>query len=310
MVIAGHVCLDEIVTPEGVVRAAGSPAVFMAPVLAEAGRTPVVAAPRGADFEALHTGLQFLEPAVGDQTLVYVNDVRSARRVQWVRHAEAVEQARPLGVSTHAALADAEALVLTPLLPMSPELVAELVSPLPPDALRVALVQGYLRGLGPAVDGARPVEPREFAEAPAVLSQVDIAVLSEEDLGDPAAAHQAARMWTRAHPSTAVVVTRGAEGASAYLRGERYDVAAHAVGDLPAASLIGAGDLFSAALVVSLLSGRARTGADSGVSSGDGARAGADGPRSSRDRARDPATLTSAVAQANRVTAERLAEDR
>ncbi|ARJ06525.1 hypothetical protein B5808_15840 [Cnuibacter physcomitrellae] len=292
MVIAGHVCLDEIVTPEGVVRAAGSPAVFMAPVLAEAGMAPVVAAPRGADFEALHTGLQFLEPAVGDQTLVYVNDVRSARRVQWVRHAEAVEQAA-LGVSTRAALADAEALVLTPLLPMSPELIAEFASPLPLDALRVALVQGYLRGLGPAVRGARPVEPREFAEAPAVLSQVDIAVLSEEDLGDPAASHQAARMWTLAHPSTAVVVTRGAEGASAYLRGERHDVAAHAVGDLPAASLIGAGDLFSAALVVSLLSGRAR--------------AGADGPRSSRDRARDPATLTSAVAEANRVTAERLA---
>lgn len=296
VVIAGHVCLDEIVTSAGTRWAAGSPAVFVAPVLAEAGREPVVAAPHGADFEALDTGLRFLEPTLGERTLVYVNDVRSARRVQWVRHADAVEErSLTLGRSARVTLSDAatEALVLTPLLPMSPALVAELVSATNPDALRVALVQGWLRRLGPAVDGARPVEPREFAEAAAVLPHLDLVVLSEEDLADPAASHRAARMWTHAHPSTAVVVTRGAEGASAYLRGERHDVPAHAVGELRPESLIGAGDLFAAALVVSLLQGDARADADDGSGS--------------RDRATDVRALVSAVAAANRATAERLA---
>lgn len=283
MVVAGHVCLDEIVASAGVTRAAGSPAVFMAPVLVEAGIEPLISAPHGADFDALGTGLRFLEPPAGAQTLLYVNDVRTERRRQSVGHADVLarDTAAP-SPATRAALAGAAALVLTPLLPLRDELVAELVSLLPAGALRVALVQGYLRRLGTAVDGAQPVEPREFTEADAVLPIMDVAVLSEEDLGDPAAAHHAAGMWSAAHPSTAIVVTRGEAGASAYLRGERRDVPAHPVGVLSAANLVGAGDLFSAALVVSLLG-------------------------APREPTLDADTLVAAVDAANRATAERLA---
>ncbi|GAA2245085.1 hypothetical protein N1031_15535 [Herbiconiux moechotypicola] len=282
VVIAGHVCVDEIQTDRSVHRTAGSPAVFMAPVLTEAGCTPLVSAPHGRDFAALGTGLRMLEPAVGDRTLVYRNDVRRTQRMQSVREADTAFVTAPGRDSgTADALGDAAALLFTPLLP-SPwaGAVDAFTAAVPSDALRLLLVQGYLREPGaPGADGLRPVLPRDFVEAGDVLPRFDVAVLSEEDL--PGVAHARAHAWSRAHPSTAIVVTRGPLGASVHLRGERIDVSTGEAGPLEPAALVGAGDVFGAELACALIA--------------------------SPGRAAERAVIVDAVERADRATSRRLA---
>ena len=286
MVIAGHVCVDEIVTASGTRRMPGSPAVFMAPVLRDGGVTPVVAAPHGPDFEALGAGLLMLEPADRDSTLVYVNDLTGSRRTQSVREADAATLGLP-GPAVTRALADARALLFTPLLPdPAPSVVAAFTATLPDDALRLVLLQGYLRELDGETDarGGRAVHERRFVEAPELLPLFDVAVLSDEDL--PGGAHASASVWATAHPTTAVIVTRGAEGASVYRGRERTDLPAYDVGKLAADALVGAGDQFGAELALALL----------------------DSPAGPRAAARDPRGLVAAVARATRSTALRLAD--
>ncbi|WP_368497539.1 hypothetical protein [Herbiconiux sp. A18JL235] len=291
VVIAGHVCVDEIVTASGTRRMPGSPAVFMAPVLLDGGVAPMVAAPHGPDFSALGAGLRMLEPESHTGTLVYVNDLTGSRRTQSVREADAAALGLP-GPSVVRALERARALLFTPLLPdPQPSIVAAYTAALPDNALRLVLLQGYLRELDPTTDahGGRAVHERGFVEAPDLLPLFDVAVLSDEDL--PGGAHAAASAWAAAHPATAVIVTRGAAGASVYQGRERTDVAAYDVGKLAADALVGAGDQFGAELTLALLD------------SPDGHSP--DGPRAT---ARERRGLVSAVTRATRSTALRLAD--
>ncbi|QJU55811.1 hypothetical protein SCB71_01940 [Herbiconiux sp. KACC 21604] len=286
VVIAGHVCVDEIVTAGGTRRMPGSPAVFMAPVLRDGGYIARVAAPHGPDFEALGAGLRMLEPADRAGTLVYVNDLTGIRRTQAVRQPEAAALGLP-GPLVTPALAEARALLFTPLLPdPAPEVVAAYTAALPDEALRLVLLQGYLRELDAETDarGGHAVHERRFVEAPQLLPLFDVAVLSDEDLLD--GAHASASAWAAAHPTTAVIVTRGAEGASVYRGRERTDLPAYDVGNLAPDALVGAGDQFGAELTLALL----------------------DSPAGPRAAARDPRGLVTAVARATRTTALRLAD--
>lgn len=295
VVVAGHVCIDEIITAGGTDRSAGSPAVFISPVLGDHGLPTTVIAPCARDFVELEHGLELLSPPRGDSTLVFVNDVRGARRTQAVRCAESAVLGHP-DQAGRTALGEARALIFAPLLAdPAVGIVEEYVAALPAGALRVILVQGYLRRLSARPDsrGNTPVAPRQLEEVDALLPLFDVAVLSDEDLSGEFEATVSA--WSAAHPSSAIVVTRGAQGASAFTGGMRTDAPAHDVGALPAESLVGAGDIFSAELTAALL-----TAAVSGTASEGSAPAGAPG----RER------LLSAVAAANHATARRLAARR
>jgi len=254
VVVAGHVCIDEIVTTEGIGRTVGSPAVFISPVLRERGLPTAVIAPYGSDFTEMQHGLDLLPHPQGDCTLVFVNDVRGARRTQAVRNAGCAMLGRPDRIDLDA-LAGARALIVTPLLAdPSAGILREYVEALPTGALRVILLQGYLRRLSTHLDarGNTPVVHRSLAEIDDLLPLFDIAVLSDEDLSRDVDGTVSG--WSAAHPSSAVVVTRGPEGASVFTAGERTDAAAHDVGVLPSDALVGAGDIFSAELTAALLS--------------------------------------------------------
>ncbi|WP_290805953.1 carbohydrate kinase family protein [Herbiconiux sp.] len=294
--MAGHVCIDEIVTADGTSRTAGSPAVFISPVLRERGSPAVVIAPYGSDFTAVEHDLELLPSAQVDRTLVFVNDVRSARRTQAVRNGEAATLPSP-GQAALDALGAARALILTPLLPDPPiGIVREYVAALPTGALRVILLQGYLRRLSPHLDarGNTPVATRPLAELDALLPLFDIAVLSDEDLSGDVDGTVGA--WSAAHPSSAIVVTRGARGASLFTGGERTDAPAHDVGPLPPEALVGAGDIFSAELTAALLAADAPRDRDRDATGASNAPA--------PDRG---GSLLAAVRQANHATALRLA---
>ncbi|WP_440709092.1 hypothetical protein [Herbiconiux sp. YIM B11900] len=295
VVIAGHVCIDENITSAGTVRAIGSPAAFMAPVLEAGGVRAPVAAPYGRDFEVLEAGsaraggLRLLEPARGAHTLVFVNDVRGERRLQAVRRAESARLQRP-EAAVRQALGEAEALLFAPLLADPPvSVVADYVATVPPGALRMVLLQGYLREPDQVPDarGDLSVGPRVFAEADELLPLFDIAVLSDEDVPE---VDRVAGGWAAGHPGVAIVVTRGPRGASVYRDGLRRDVPAHPVGPIASESLIGAGDVFAAELTLALLGRGGRRLASLGAREGAGSTL-------ARER------LIDAVASANRATA-------
>ncbi|WP_291055940.1 hypothetical protein [Herbiconiux sp.] len=297
VVIAGHVCIDENITATATVRAIGSPAAFMAPVLEANGVEVRVAAPHGRDFGALEAQdaatrpLAMLEPARGDHTLVFVNDVRGERRRQSVRRIGSARLAHP-DEAVRRALGVADALLFAPLLADPPvSVVADYVCAVPVGALRMVLLQGYLRQAGEVPDarGDLPVRSWVFAEVPELMALFDVAVLSDEDVPD---VDRLVDGWAAAHPGVAIVVTRGPRGASVHRGRFRQDVPAYAVGPIAPEALIGAGDVFAAELALALLE-----------EAGEGRPRGADGEAG---RGLDPNLLTEAVARANRATALRL----
>lgn len=253
VVVVGHVCIDEIVAASGTSRTVGSPAVFISPVLRECGLQTAVIAPYGRDFIEMEHDLDLLPSSQADCTLVFVNDIRGTRRTQAVRNAEYALLQGPDQAELEA-LGGAQALIVTPLLPdPSADILREYGAALPAGALRVILLQGYLRRLSihPDARGNTPVIHRELAEIDALLPLFDVAVLSDEDLSGDVDGTVSA--WSAAHPESAMVVTRGAQGASVFEAGVRTDAPAHDVGPLPAEALVGAGDIFSAELAAALL---------------------------------------------------------
>jgi len=111
-------------------------------------------------------------------------------------------------------------------------------------AVRVVAAQGYLRSWD--ADGL--VWPSRWVDAADVLTEVDVAVVSEEDLaGDEGVAPA----WSRIAP---LVVTVAERGAHLWRDGARDGVAGFPVA---AVDQTGAGDAFAAGLAVALAEGRA-----------------------------------------------------
>jgi sugar/nucleoside kinase (ribokinase family) len=134
------------------------------------------------------------------------------------------------------------------LAPIAAELDGEAVAASSGASVRVAALQGWLRGLVPG----EPVRPRPVAALPAELRACTALVASDEDLGtDAGPAADALRAWAGAGP--ALVVTAGASGVLLDLPGAaRTMVAAAAVRGV---SSIGAGDGFAALFAARLGAG-------------------------------------------------------
>lgn len=116
------------------------------------------------------------------------------------------------------------------------------------DRVRESATISYDVNVRPTLTGTGPEVVRSVA---ALLGVVDVVKLSDEDLdhlwpGEPV---EDATRAILAHGATAVVVTRGGEGASWFGAAGRTDVAA-AAGQV--VDTIGAGDTFSAGVVAAL----------------------------------------------------------
>ncbi len=124
------------------------------------------------------------------------------------------------------------------LAPLVDEVDAQIVQ-LFPNSLIGITPQGYLRNWGD--DGV--VYPAEWERAEEILSIVDAAILSEEDIPNIETAHQFAE-WV-----SLLALTQGGQGCTIFWNGERRSFPAI---DSQANELTGAGDIFAAAFLAQL----------------------------------------------------------
>lgn len=257
VVIVGHVCIDENTGadadgagPRPLRREAGSPAFFMNRQLRRVDGVRVsVIAPYGPDFRAVDDTLPLANPATAGETLLYRNHIEGDVRRQECFHAGSADPV-PVTPELRRSIGRADIVIVAPLLPsFTAEALDTVLAAASGGALTMLLVQGYLRAVSP--EGA--VTQRTFAEAAEVLPRFDVVVLSDEDTVDAVAT---ATRWSTDFPQTTIVVTENRHGAT-YLRGGVAErVAARPIERSGVGSVIGAGDVFSAALALALGEGQ------------------------------------------------------
>ncbi|MDF2444361.1 MAG: hypothetical protein JWR01_2564 [Subtercola sp.] len=252
VVIVGHVCIDENTgsdsgdsSPQRLRRTAGSPAFFINRQLQAVPDVAVsVIAPHDVDFLDLRSGVPLLNPATPGGTLLYRNHIDGDVRRQECFHAQNADPV-PVTAEYARALAAADIVIVAPLLAnFTPGYLDAALQSARPDALTLLLVQGYLRAVG----GDGSVGQREFAEYAEVIPRFDVVVFSDEDLSDALAV---ADRWSREFPGTKVLVTQNRHGATCFEAGVPVHVPATPLERQGVGSVIGAGDVFSAALAVS-----------------------------------------------------------
>ena len=220
----GHVSRD--VTPDG--HALGGAVVFGAVTAARMGLRPAIVTSAAPDFDpgpALAGIPVHVVPARA--TTSFENVDADGARTQYVHSV-----AGPIaGSDVPEGWRDAPMVLLAPL-------ARELGDDAPrfPGATVVAALQGWLRRW----DDSRLVTPRQWDGAE-VLPNVDAAVVSEHDFGGV----DVAARWAALAP--ALVVTRGAQGATLHHGGAERDVPAFPVREVDP---VGAGDVFAATYLV------------------------------------------------------------
>jgi sugar/nucleoside kinase (ribokinase family) len=250
VVIVGHVCIDENTSADESVTTAGSSAMFIQQQLVQTpGVDMAILAPHSADFAEFARGIPLINPCQPGRTLRYRNFLDGDKRRQ---ECVGADNAAPVALDARAVreLEQANILIVCPLLPnFSPEYVAEAVSHAPAGAVKILLVQGYLR----TVCTDFRIIQRDFAEYASVLPLFDVAVYSNEDIDD---ALPLAAEWSEQFPTTEIVVTQNREGATYFAQGHATSVPAAPIESLEPINTIGAGDVFSAALALAYLADR------------------------------------------------------
>jgi sugar/nucleoside kinase (ribokinase family) len=250
VVIVGHVCIDENTSGSESVTTAGSSAMFIQQQLESSpGLDMAILAPYSADFAPFARDVRLVNPAQPGRTLRYRNFLDGDNRRQECVGAHNAEPVA-LDARTIAEIERADILIVCPLLPnFSPEYVAEVVSHAPAGAVKLLLVQGYLRTV---CDDFRIIQ-RDFLEYDSVLPLFNIAVFSNEDIDD---ALPLAAQWSQQFPGTQIVVTQNRHGATIFSGGRGTPVPAQPIPTLEPINTIGAGDVFSAALALAYFSDR------------------------------------------------------
>jgi sugar/nucleoside kinase (ribokinase family) len=250
VVIVGHVCIDENTSGTESVTTAGSSAMFIQEQLASSpGLRITILAPYSADFAPFARDARLINPAQPGHTLRYRNFLDGDRRRQ---ECVGADNAEPVALDARAIaeIEQADILILCPLLPnFAPEYVAEVVSHAPATAVKLLLVQGYLRTV---CDDFRIIQ-RDFLEYSSVLPLFDIAVFSDEDIDN---ALPLAASWSAQFAATQIVVTQNRDGATYFSQGRGMPVPAAPIPSREPINAIGAGDVFSAALALAYFSDR------------------------------------------------------
>ncbi len=188
----------------------------------------------------------FIDQPSGDHlTLVYKNIITNGTRVQSVLH-ESWATPKMVSVSLAQRLAITDILILAPLLPdYSPSYVRQMCQALPDHAVKILLPQGYYRFVGPQGQ----IQSRLFKESDVILPLVDILIQSDEDSSDALAQSQ---KWATAHPHLTTVVTRNSDGLSAFTHDQSLSLPTEPIAPSDIVNPVGAGDVFSAELALSL----------------------------------------------------------
>lgn len=245
--IVGHVCIDHN-TVEGVYQESwGSAALYIAHYLVSQHHIqPKVYAKYGNDLSSfIDTNLFINRPSHSHPTLIYKNTITDGVRIQSVAN-ESWVAPRKLSSSLARALATTDILIIAPLLPdHSPAFIRQLCQALPSHAMKILLPQGYYR----SVDTTGQIAIRSFKESRDILPLIDVIIQSDEDSQDAIAVSQE---WVRANPNLTAVVTHNSDGVSAFTYDQSLSLPTTPVSADNIVNSVGAGDVFSAELALSL----------------------------------------------------------
>lgn len=238
--VVGHVCIDRNSSESGTFLGAGSPAMFMHKIFSQLPDCILtIVGPYGDDFLP-YKGSVSLYPKypLAIQTLVYENTMNGAKRTQrCFHHAEAL----PVQI-TDDILSGADCICIAPLTSAyTANYIAELLSHKKMGASVFLLPQGYFRKFD--TDGT--VNVREFSEAQDILPLVDTVIVSDQDHADM---HSIATSWASNY-SCSVIVTMAEKGAIVYSGSHQTIIETTPVPQNEIISSIGAGDIFSAAVM-------------------------------------------------------------
>lgn len=255
IVFIGHVVIDHNKVEQSSYTKWGSPAMFMTKYFqSHFGIASTIIASYGADFLQFADGITLLPSTPNlDHSTIYENIVTDGHRTQYCRYGEA--PLPEITAAMQAVLQKADILYLAPLAPtFSVEYVTKFMQYVPKDCLNILSPQGYLRHI--SNDGL--VQPREFSESTDILPFFNAVILSDED---HPRADDRAHQWKASSPETEIIVTLNARGADII---QKQGVQHIPTTPVPLDRIVdstGLGDVFSAAVGLSLYQGKDLTSA-------------------------------------------------
>lgn len=244
--IVGHVCIDHNLVDGIYHESWGSAILYIAEYLRHVHKVhPKLLAPYGQDLRKFVDTTAFIDPPSLEHTLIYKNTIVNGIRTQAVMYNDTAEPVE-LTDTIRKALTKTDILILAPLLPnYSATYIQQLCELLPPHAQKILLPQGYYRKV--SKNGA--IKQRDFTEADEILPHIDVLIQSDEDSSDALAA---ARAWTDTHQRLTAVVTQNSRGATVFTHTGNFSAPTKPVSPHDITNPVGAGDIFSAELALSL----------------------------------------------------------
>lgn len=251
VVAFGHVCIDRNDVDGQVSFGWGSALLYISQFIkVTAERDVALIAPYGTDFLdiALPAG-QLVTPPNGPATLRYENIVRRGSRRQSCYNVDALLPITPTD-DAEQCLKHADIFFFAPLLPTyTVDEVKNIVGKLPNNCLKLFLPQGYCR----TVSGGGEIIHRNPLEVSLLADIFDVVVISDEDTDDVLSK---ARLWVRQSPALkGVVVTQNKRGATVVSQQGEDHIATVPLSNDQIVNPVGAGDVFSAQLALSLYDG-------------------------------------------------------
>lgn len=246
--IVGHVCIDHN-TIDGVFHETwGSAVIYIAEYLKKTHSIDAsILASYGRDLEEFTDTTSFILQPTLDRTLVYENTITNGRRRQAVKNTRntAIDT---IDERTRDILSKTDILIFAPLLPnYDKSYIESLCVLLPTHAYKAILPQGYYRSVGRNGE----IKKRKFSEA-GILRMMNLLIQSDEDSDDAIASVQA---WVRKYPDLTGVVTHNSDGVSVLGKGMPQRIATEPVAVKNIVNSVGAGDVFSAELLLSIYEG-------------------------------------------------------
>lgn len=248
-VILGHICIDHNKAEHASYTSWGGALYTVRYFQDHFGSEPAVITAYGPDFEDYVSGFMlYPERPNTEKTLVFENSMKDKKRTQYAHNIDCSPEPS-LTPEAIKLIENAEILLVATFLPnYSAAYIKEALSHARPSCLKVLIVQGYLRSIGD--DGL--VGIRDFPESDGVLPNFDIAVFSDED--HPQIGKLAAK-WKEQNPTTHLIMTQGAKGASIIEVDGIRNIPTTPIPLSEIVDSVGCGDVFTAALAYQYFKG-------------------------------------------------------
>lgn len=246
IVILGHVCIDENIIEGKSYKSWGSPAMYVAAYYArEYGIKTHIISQYGTDFTEYVRDYTLMTTSPGNsKTLIYRNNVENGQRTQSCPNPEDSLPVQ-LDEATVALIASADIFIVAPGIPnYSDAYIRKSIGYTKQSCIKILMPQGLLREID------HDFVLKGSLRNPDILSLFDTAIITDEDIDD---ALRIARSWSKRCINTAIVVTRAENGATLLQNGNIIIIPTkHSLRDSEIVNPVGAGDMFSAEVAISL----------------------------------------------------------